>query len=290
VFYVSAESHHSFLKAARLTGIGSASLRTVPTNNKLQMQEPALQAMIRQDREQGLAPFLVVATAGTTNAGAIDPLAGLGAITAEEKLWYHVDAAWGGAAALAPELRPLIDGIHLADSITFDPHKWLSVPMGAGLYLTRHRDILGNTFRTQNAYMPRDAAGLDIVDPYQHSMQWSRRFTGLKVFLSLLTAGWDGYAAAIGHQAAMGQLLRNELHASGWRIENDTPLPVVCFSAAGLDAQSIVRQIVESGQAWISTTVIAGRTVLRACITHYGTQPEDVRALVSALNGVAVPV
>jgi len=290
VFYVSAECHHSFLKAARLTGIGSAALRMVPTDNKLKMQEPALRAMIRQDRKEGLAPFLVVATAGTTNAGAIDPLTGLGAIAAEEKLWYHVDAAWGGAAALVPELRPLLDGIHLADSITFDAHKWLSIPMGAGLYLTRHRDILENTFRTQNAYMPRDAAGLDIVDPYQHSMQWSRRFTGLKVFLSLLTAGWDGYAAAIRHQTAMGRLLREELLASAWRIENDTPLPVVCFSAPGGDAQSIVRQIVGSGQAWISTTVIAGRTVLRACVTHYGTQPEDVRALVSALNGVAVPV
>ena len=302
VFYVSPESHHSFLKAARITGIGSAAMRTVPADHRLKMQAPALRDMIREDRAQGLAPFLVVATAGTTNAGAIDPLPELGAIAAEEQLWYHVDAAWGGAAALVPELRHLLDGIHLADSITFDAHKWLSVPMGAGLYLTRHRDILGSTFRTHNnPYMPHDAAGLEIVDPYQHSMQWSRRFIGLKVFLSLLTAGWDGYAEAIRHQTEMGVLLRDELRASGWKIENETELPVVCFSAQTKDeqsdAQNIVRQIVESGQAWISTTVIAGRTVLRACITHYGTQPADVRALVSelnrvlsgVLNGVVVP-
>ncbi len=294
VFYVSAESHHSFLKAARITGIGSAAMRMVPVDHQLKMQAPALRDMIREDREQGLSPFLVVATAGTTNAGAIDPLSEVGAIAGEEKLWYHVDAAWGGAAALVPELRYLLEGIHLADSITFDAHKWLSVPMGAGLYLTRHRDILSSTFRTQANYMPRDAAGLEIVDPYQHSMQWSRRFIGLKVFLSLLTAGWDGYAAAIRHQTAMGALLRDELRASGWKIENETELPVVCFSAqagdaqndAQNDAQKIVRQMVESGQAWISTTVIAGRTVLRACITHYGTQPSDVRALVTGLNNV----
>jgi threonine aldolase len=139
--------------------------------------------------------------------------------------------------------------------------------------------------------MPRDAAGLEIVDPYQHSMQWSRRFIGLKVFLSLLTAGWDGYASAIRHQTAMGALLRNELHNSGWTIENDTELPVVCFSRPGdSDAQAIARRIVTSGQAWISTTSIKGHTVLRACITHFATQPEDVRALVSALDEVAVPV
>jgi glutamate/tyrosine decarboxylase-like PLP-dependent enzyme len=291
VFYVSGESHHSLLKAARLTGIGSAGVRTVPVDDSLKMRLPVLQDMIRQDRRQGLAPFMIAATAGTTNAGAIDPLPETGAIAAEEKLWYHVDAAWGGAAALVPELRHLLDGIHLADSITFDAHKWLSVPMGAGVYFTRHPEILSTTFRTQNAYMPRDAAGLEIVDPYQHSMQWSRRFIGLKVFLSLLTAGWDGYASAIRHQTAMGALLRNELHNSGWTIENETELPVVCFSHPGdSDAQAIARRIVTSGQAWISTTSIKDHSVLRACITHHSTQPEDVRALVSALNEVAVPV
>src|SRR5207245_1807615 len=93
-----------------------------------------------------------------------------------EGLWLHVDAAWGGAAALVPELRWVLKGIERADSITFDAHKWLSVPMGAGLYLTRHADILDRTFCTATAYMPREAAELDVVDPYSHSIQWSRRF------------------------------------------------------------------------------------------------------------------
>lgn len=285
VFYASSESHHSFLKAARLSGIGSDCVRKIEVDAKLKMVPDALTHAIQEDRAAGYAPFLVIATAGTTNAGVIDPLPELAGIAARANLWYHVDAAWGGAAAMVPELRPLLDGIAGADSITFDAHKWLSVPMGAGLYLTRHMDMLDRTFRTQTAYMPREAAGLDIIDPHLHTMQWSRRFTGLKVFLSLLVAGWAGYAEAIRHQTAMGDLLRRELRQSGWSIENETPLPVICFSdPGGADPHAIAMQIVSSGEAWISTTLIQSKTVLRACVTNYRTQPSDVDALVSVLG------
>ena len=285
VFYVSSESHHSFLKAARFCGIGVEAVHRIDVDRHLKMISGALTEAIQRDRATGFAPFLVVATAGTTNAGVVDPLAELAAIAAQEKLWYHVDAAWGGAAAMVPELRPLLDGISAADSITFDPHKWLSVPMGAGLYLTRHLDIMGRAFGIETAYMPREAAGLDVIDPHQHTMQWSRRFIGLKLFLSLLVAGWDGYAAAIRRQTAMGDLLRAELRKSGWSIETETPLPVICFSdPEGADPHTIVMQIVASGEAWISTTAIRGKAVLRACITNYRTQPEDIHALVTTLN------
>jgi glutamate/tyrosine decarboxylase-like PLP-dependent enzyme len=249
------------------------------------MNPRALEASIARDRSAGFGPFLVVATAGTTNAGVIDPLAEIARVASRERLWYHVDAAWGGAAVLVPELRPLLDGIASADSITFDAHKWLSVPMGAGVYLTRHIEILHRTFRTQTAYMPREAAGLDVIDPHLHSMQWSRRFTGLKVFLSLLVAGRSGYEQAIRHQTALGHLLRDELRAGGWNIENDTPLPVVCFSDPnGADPHAIVMRIVSAGEAWISTTQIKGKTVLRACITNYRTEPGDIQALLQSLN------
>ena len=198
-----------------------------------------------------------------------------------------MDAAWGGGAAFVPELAGLLQGIERAHSITFDAHKWLSVPMGAGLFLTRDKEILDKTFRVSTAYMPRDAAGLDIVDPHLHSMQWSRRFIGLKVFLSLLVAGWDGYAEAIRHQTRMGALLREGLAAEGWEIVNDTPLPVVCFAKPGATAavhHDIVAGVVRSGKAWISTTVVAdNRTVLRACITNYRTQESDIRVLVTLM-------
>ncbi len=295
VCYASAESHHSLLKAARVCGLGSEALRMVPVDDSLRMDPGALAEQIRRDRAEGFAPFLVVATAGTTNAGVIDPLPAVAELAAAEGLWFHVDAAWGGAAALVPELRPLISGIEAADSFTFDAHKWLSVPMAAGLFVTRHREILDRTFRIATAYMPKEAAGLDVVDPHAHSLQWSRRFIGLKVFLSLLVAGWDGYAAALRHQAEMGELLRRELAAAGWEILNQTELPVVCFGdrSAGEDGgaevgeivAAIAREVVASGEAWISTTRLGvERPALRACITSYRTTTGDVRALVRLLG------
>lgn len=286
VFYASVESHHSFVKAARMCGIGSESLHEIAVDAALKMNLEALQMRITADRADGRAPFMVVATAGSTNSGVVDPIRKLADIAEREGIWLHVDAAWGGAAALADELRYLLDGINRADSITFDAHKWLSAPMGAGLYLTRHTGILTRTFSTPTTYMPREADGLGVVDPHLHSMQWSRRFIGLKVFLALLVAGWEGYATVIRRMTAMGDLLRQLLTASGWKIENKTPLPVVCFShPTGADPELLVKEVVKSGEAWISATRIGGKVVMRACITNYRTTEDDVRALVATLNG-----
>ncbi|MBC8166720.1 MAG: aminotransferase class V-fold PLP-dependent enzyme [Bryobacteraceae bacterium] len=287
VLYVSSESHHSFLKAARMCGIGMNSVRLVAVDDDLRMRVDELERAIAADRLAGFAPFFVGATAGTTSAGAVDPMKDIADVCRREMLWMHTDAAWGGGAVLLPELRSLMQGIELSDSITFDAHKWLSVPMGAGLYLTRHPEILSQTFGVQTAYMPKDAVGMDVVDPHLHSMQWSRRFIGLKVFLSLLVAGWDGYTAAIRHQTAMGALLKRGLIEAGWEIANNTPLPVICFceTGAGPERQrAIAAAVVSSGEAWISPTVISGRTVIRACVTHYGTTPEDVGALLATLD------
>lgn len=293
VFYGSGEYHHSFLKAARLSGLGTEAVREIPVDAELKMEVEALRARIVRDRKQGFAPFMVVGTAGTTNAGVVEPLAEIAEVAAEEQMWFHTDAAWGGAAALAAELRGLLAGIERADSITFDAHKWLSVPMGAGLYLTRHRDILERTFSIVAGYALREAEGLEVVDFYKRSMQWSRRFIGLKVFLSLVVAGWEGYAAAVRQMVEMGERLRQELGESGWRVINRTRLPLACFTDAKHPEggspgylQAVVQEVIGSGAAWISTTRLAdGRTALRACITNYRTGPEDIAALVAALNG-----
>ena len=275
VLYASTEAHHSLLKAARMCGLGTDAVHEIPADGNLRMDAEALASRIARDRTQGFAPFLVAATAGTTSAGAIDPLPAIAEVAKREELWLHVDAAWGGAAALVPELRPLLEGIERADSITFDAHKWLSVPMGAGVYITRHLDILKTTFSIAQTYMPREAAGLDVVDPYTHSMQWSRRAIGLKVFLSLAVAGWEGYATAIRHMVAMGALLREQLEATGWQVVNKTPLPVCCFvdtrHAAGRSEDylhKIAMQVVASGKAWISTTRLAGLDARAARLHH----------------------
>ncbi len=290
--YISQQAHHSFLKAARATGLGTDAIREVPIGDDLKMDVTQLSAMLQRDREVGLLPALLVATAGSTSAGVIDPLPELAAIAHEHAIWFHVDAAWGGAAALVPELRHLLDGIEQADSITFDVHKFLSMPMGAGLFLTRHPQILGSAFRITTDYMPKDAAALDIADPYTHSMQWSRRFIGLKLFMTLLVAGWEGYAEVIRHQVAMGRRLVRLLDDAGWRVINRTELPVACFvDAARADGDSIVYlqavadRIVASGAAWISTTRLKdGQPVLRACITNFRTEEGDLEALLAAID------
>lgn len=292
VVYISSQAHHSFLKAARFSGLGTDAVREIPVNENLQMDVAALSTQISKDRSAGFAPFMAVATAGTTAAGVIDPIIDVGEVAAREGLWFHVDAAWGGAVALVPAFRSLLEGIERADSITFDAHKWLSVPMGAGIYLTRHTDILDRTCRITADYMPREAARLAINDPYTHSMQWSRRFIGLKVFLSLVVAGWEGYETSIRHQMEMGELLRRELQKSQWRVINKTSLPVVCFvdqrDEQGLSPShptAIAEEAVSSGKTWISTTNLDKHTVvLRACITNYRTATEDILALVQILN------
>jgi glutamate/tyrosine decarboxylase-like PLP-dependent enzyme len=291
VLYVSPEAHHSFLKAARLCGLGTEAVREVRVDSSLRMIPEDLAARIEEDRAAGCSPFLVVATVGSTSAGAVDPVAELAQVADEAGgLWFHVDAAWGGAAALVPELRWLLDGAARADSLTFDAHKWLSVPMGAGLYVTRHPGILERTFRVAARYMPREGEALPVADPYAHTMQWSRRFIGLKLFLSLAVAGWEGYERAVRRMTAMGDRLRQRLGEEGWTVVNDTPLPVVCFTGSGPEGRSapflerIAADVVASGEAWLSTVGLGEGPALRACVTNYRTGPEDVDALVAALG------
>lgn len=291
VIYVSSQSHHSFVKAARFCGLGTDAIHEVTIDDDLKLDPHDLRRRIGADRAAGRAPCLIVATGGSTNAGVVDPLPSLADVAREEGLWLHLDAAWGGGAVLVDELRGVLAGCERADSITFDAHKWLSVPMGAGMFLTRHRDILARACAVDTDYMPDDAARLAVRDPFTHSMQWSRRFAGLKIFMSLAAVGFDGYAEVLRQQTAAGERLRELLTADGWRLENDTPLPVVCFSHPRIDRThygAIARRLGESGQAWISVTRLReGAPVLRACITNFLTGERDVQALADALRPLA---
>lgn len=289
VLYASSESHHSIVRAARMSGLGDNAVRVIPADENYQMDTVMLQNQIEKDKKDGYLPLLIVATAGTTNAGIVDPISKIADIAVKEKIWFHVDAAWGGAAVFVPELQELLQGIERSDSITFDAHKWFSVPMGAGIFLTRHTKILEKTFALQTDYMPKDGEGLQVINPYTHSIQWSRRFIGLKVFLSLLVAGWKGYADVIHHQYEMGRLLRQELEKSGWEIINKTKLPVVCFTSNFNQklvnaVETLAQTILDSGEAWISTTKMNSIPVLRACITNYRTSEGDIKKLVKLLN------
>ncbi|MDP4224236.1 MAG: pyridoxal-dependent decarboxylase [Bacteroidota bacterium] len=287
--YCSSESHHSIVRAARVSGLGRNSVRTIPADEKGAINPEILEKTILSDKSEGYIPFLIFGTAGTTGTGSIDDFNSLSSIAGMHSLYFHIDAAWGGAAVLNPDTKPWVSGIEKADSVTFDVHKWLSVPMSASMFITRHSEILGKTFRITTDYMPKDAESLEITDPYAHSIQWSRRFIGLKLFLSMMVFGWDGYSEVIAHQVEMGNLLRSALTANGWIVMNSTPLPVVCFADENHKAdpaftRKICEKILRSGEAWVSLYTVGNISTIRACITNYKTSQEDIHALVETLN------
>ncbi|MBV9335604.1 MAG: aminotransferase class V-fold PLP-dependent enzyme [Solirubrobacterales bacterium] len=281
--YASTEAHDSLAKIVQMAGLGRGAVRLVAPTERLALDLDALRTAILRDRAAGATPFLVVATAGCTAAGVIDPLPAIAEMCKEFDIDLHVDAAWAGAACLSARLRPLLAGVERADSVTVDAHKWLSAPMGAGIFLTRHPDALGRAFRTTASYMP----SAEPADPYLTSAQWSRRFIGLKVFLSLAAAGRGGYAAQLERDCELGDRLRSRLRRDGWRIVNETPLPVVCFIPNHNDSRatlaSIAQHVVSSGIAWISVAQLAGRPALRACITSYRTTEQDIDLLCAEL-------
>jgi aromatic-L-amino-acid/L-tryptophan decarboxylase len=289
VFYGSDQAHDSFVKIASVTGLGREAFRRVVSDARRRMDVGALRQAIARDRADGHAPFLVIGTAGTTATGAIDPLPQLAALCATEDLWFHVDAAWGGLAVLSDTLPGCVAGIERGDSITLDAHKVLPVPMGAGMFFSRGGAPADTVFAAHTGYVPDPEQG--TRDAYQHTLQWSRRFIGLKVFVTLAELGEAGVAALVEHQIAMANLLRVELARAGWRIINDTPLPLVCFTRDGLPpaaAAAIARAVAAGGAAWVSELrLINGTHALRACITHHETGPEDIRALIDALARAA---
>ena len=284
--YLSAEAHHSFSKIAHMAGLGRKSLRVISTDADLKMDIGALVREIRQDRENGFIPLMVVGTAGTTAVGAIDPLPELAQLCRGEGMWFHVDAAWGGAAILAPSLRDHIAGIESADSITCDAHKWFSVSMACGMFFCRYPETVARAFRASASYMPGSTGGTTF-DPYTNSVQWSRRFTGLKLFMSLAERGESGQAAMIEHQARMGEVLKEFLITAGWRIVNKTPLPVVCFTKDGLDVPDFLADVRSEQIAWISEVHIDGASAVRACISSFKTTEVEIRDVVDAITRLA---
>jgi glutamate/tyrosine decarboxylase-like PLP-dependent enzyme len=290
--YVSSQAHHSIHKAVRIAGLGTAVLRTVPCNERLEMDVESLRRLVASDVKRGFRPIMIVGTAGTTTAGAIDDLEIIGEIAREHSAWFHADAAWAGAAGFSPRLRSLLHGIELADSVTWDAHKWLSVPMGAGMFFCRRADVLHSLFGVDAAYVPKKTDEGD--DLYLTSLQWSRRFIGLKVFITLATQSREGVGARIDRQVDVAEYLRRRLTDSGWLVVNDTALPLVCFThpkladRAAVDA--VAQHVVSGGRAWISAASLPAGRVLRACITHDDCASGDVDVLHGELQGALAAV
>lgn len=283
VIYLSQESHPSFRKIAHMTGLGRDALRLVPADSQQRMDPAALAAAVAEDRRNGFFPLMVIGTCGTATSGAIDPLPELAQFCRDAKLWFHVDAAWGGAAIISPSLRHHLAGIDAADSITCDAHKWLSVSMGCGMFFCRHPESVAEAFRAEAAPLPGKPPN-SAFDPCTESVQWSRRFIGLRLFLSLAAHGASGHAEMIDRQTQMGSLLKDSLAATGWRIVNNTPFPVVCFTRTGLDVPALLAALRERQIACMSEAQLAGSPVVRACITSFRTTERDISWIVDQMN------
>lgn len=294
VAYASEQVHNSVDKAVGLMGIGWENLRKIPTDAEFRLDLGALADAVAADRAAGLRPFCVVGTAGTVNTGAIDPLDALADFCRDEGLWLHVDGAFGAMAALSPELRGLVRGLERADSVAFDLHKWLYVPIEAGCVLVRHEAWHRRPFSPGASYLSTFDRG-PASGPHVYSTlgpQLTREFRALKVWMSLRAEGTDRYGRLIEQNARQARYLADLVEAHP-RLELLAPVPlnVVCFRyrAPGLDADSLnalnrelLLRLQVSGEAVPSSTVLGGTFVLRVALTNHRTRLADLRRLVDA--------
>ncbi len=293
--YASAEAHGCVRQAMELAGIGSGSLRVIETDASGRVKLDVLQGAIAADRAAGLTPFLIVGTAGAVNFGAFDDLAALADIAAAERLWLHVDGAFGALTALSPALKPLTLGMERADLVAFDFHKWAHVPYDAGFLLVRDAEMHKATFAAPAAYLSRAPRGLAAGDdwPCDYGPDLSRGFRALKVWLTFQTLGADAIAGAIEANCAAARRLSGRIAASRvFELAAPVPLNIVCFSLAGetdgTRNRELVMRLQERGLAAPSTTRVDGRDVVRAAIFNHRTRLADIDAFFEHAAAIAV--
>jgi aromatic-L-amino-acid decarboxylase len=287
--YASATAHGCISQAMEISGIGSAALRLVATDDRYRVDLAALHTAIAADREAGLTPFLVVGTVGTVDSGAIDDLVGLADLAQREKLWLHVDGAYGALAILAPDLAPRLAGIERADSLAFDFHKWGQVPYDAGFILVRDGTLHRSTFAAPAAYLRRETRGLAAGSPWpcDFGPDLSRGFRALKTWFTLRVHGTDAIGAMISRTCALARYLEIRI-AQTPELELLAPvsLNIVCFRYRSARPDQVNARIVsdihESGIAAPSTTVIDGRLAIRVAIVNHRTGPGEIDALIDA--------
>ncbi|MGZ5305374.1 MAG: pyridoxal phosphate-dependent decarboxylase family protein [Actinomycetota bacterium] len=304
--YMSTETHVVSVRGADMLGIGSEGVRLIPVDAGYRIQVDRLRAAIAEDRAAGRVPFAVVASAGTVATGAVDPLPQIADLCADEGLWLHVDAAYGGPAMLADDLRPLFEGIERADSIAFDPHKWLYTPLAGGCLVVRRMADLAESFDADASYIVQDKEytqhGLDLG---RHGPQFSRAFWALKVWVSLLAHGRQAYARRISHDAELARYMgARATERPEFELAAPVGLSICCFryvppnlpGGEGREAylddlnHRLMTEIQLDGRVYISNAVLGERFVLRACIVNFRTEADDVDAVldVAAELGAAL--
>jgi aromatic-L-amino-acid decarboxylase len=293
-FYASDQMHSCHRKAVEALGLGNQSLRRIPTNAGFSIDLQALRRAIAEDRAQGLAPACVIGTAGTVNTGAIDDLHALANLAQEEGLWFHIDGCIGALIAIAPKNAHLVSGLERADSLAFDPHKWLHTPFEAGCVLIRHAEAHRQTFTVTPEYLEGKPRGL-AAGPWLHDygLQTSRAFRALKIWMAFKEHGVNKFARLIDQNIAQARYLSDLIRREPMlELAAPTGINIVCFRYRPADMAEeavkslnteIMLRLQEQGIAAFSDTTIRGTHALRVAINNHRTRRRDLDILVTEI-------
>jgi len=293
VAYASAETHTWIQKATDLAGLGTSSIRWIPTDGDLRMDVTHLVRQIEADVAEGHTPFIVVGTAGSVSTGAVDPLPQIARVCRDKSIWFHVDGAYGAVAGVVPGAPADLRALSEADSVAVDPHKWLYAPLEAGCALVRDPAALRGAFAYHPAYYHIDGDHVNYVD---YGPQNSRGFRALKVWLALKNIGAAGYRKTIADDMALSRAMAAavERHPDLQLITQSLSIATFRFVPADLRSdgsdtrneeylnrlnEALLDAVQRTGEAFVSNAVVAGRYVLRACIVNFHTTRQDVEAI-----------
>jgi aromatic-L-amino-acid/L-tryptophan decarboxylase len=293
VAYLSDQTHASMARALRVLGFAPRQIRVLPTGHDLRMPMRALTEAVAADRAAGMRPFCVVATAGSTNTGAVDPLDAIADLCQEQDMWMHADAAYGGPAMLSAAGRSALAGLGRADSLAIDPHKWLFAPYECGCVMVAQPGALAKAFALHPEYLADVSGESDEVNFFDRGVQLTRGFRALKLWMTIKVFGLAAMRGAVEHGLAMAELAQARLEAAGWEIVTEAQLGIVSFCRRDPDdspdeAQARLLRVVVAmqaeGVAAVSSTVLHGRTALRMCTINPRTTESDVAAAVDSLG------
>jgi aromatic-L-amino-acid decarboxylase len=293
VIYISDQAHHSVAKAARFAGLRSAQVRTIASDDAFRMRAPAVADAIAADRNAGLEPFLIVANAGTTNTGAVDELAALADLAGRERIWLHVDAAYGGFFALTARGREMLHGIERADSVVLDPHKTLFLPYGTGALVVREPQRVVRAFSVDAAYLPPRSEGAE-VEASELGFELTRPFRGLRVWLPLRVAGVAAFARLLDEKLDLAAELWDAVRRMPHLVPIAGPqLSTLAFAARPHDGEPIetanartralLDYVNDSRRVLVTGTMVRGRFIIRPSIVSFRTHAADVGALIELL-------
>jgi aromatic-L-amino-acid decarboxylase len=281
VAYISEQTHSSLEKAIKIAGVGSSNLRSIGVDENLAMRTDLLEEAIEKDLAAGLIPFFVCATVGTTSTNAMDPLKNIGQISKKYRLWMHVDAAMSGTAAICPEYRYLIDGVELADSFSFNPHKWMFTNFDCNCFFVSDRTALIKTLSILPEYLKNKATESgSVIDYRDWHIQLGRRFRSLKLWFVIRHYGVEGLRYHIGQHIRMAQDFANWVQVSAdFDLAAQVPLNLVCFTHRKGNEfnRELLETINKKGKMYLTHTVVNGKYLLRMCISQTNTTDEQVK-------------